>query len=74
MEITWHKLVNKVKSILGRDEAFALLGDFNRAVDNPKETHGKKLLINWYSGITQVMDICEALSTHFHIFFSRFSL
>ena len=42
MEITWHKLVDKVYSILGRGEAVALLGDFNRAIDNPKETHGKK--------------------------------
>ena len=29
MEITWHKLVNKVKSILGRGEAVALHGDFS---------------------------------------------
>ena len=47
MEIKWHKLVNKVKSILGRGEAVALLGDFKRAIDNPKETHGKMLSIKW---------------------------
>ena len=47
MEVTWHKLVNKVNSILGQGEAVALLGDFNRAIDNPKVTHGKKLLIEW---------------------------
>ena len=32
---------------MGRGEAVALLGDFKRAIDNPKETHGKKLLIEW---------------------------
>ena len=41
MEVTWHKLVNKLNSILGRGEAVALLGDFYRAIDDPKETHGK---------------------------------
>ena len=47
MEITWHKLVDKVDSILDRGEAVALLGDFNRAIDQPKETRGKRLLIDW---------------------------
>ena len=47
MEVSWHKLVNEVNSILDRGEAVALLGDFNRAIDNPKVTHGKKLLIEW---------------------------
>ena len=43
----WSKLVDKVESVLVRGEAVALLGDFNRAIDDPELTCGKKLLIEW---------------------------
>ena len=43
MEITWHKLVNKVKSILGRGEAVALLGALIEQLTIPR-----KLMVKSY--------------------------
>ena len=43
----WFKYKSKIDYILEKGEALLTLGDFNRAIDNPNMTCGKKLLIDW---------------------------
>ena len=51
----WFKYKSKVDYILEKGEALLTLGDFNRAIDNPNMTCGKKLLIDWVKEDTMTL-------------------
>ena len=52
---TWNKFKNKIDFILKKGESIITVGDFNRPINNPKMTCGKRLLIDWIKEDTMTL-------------------
>ena len=52
---TWNKFKNKIDFILKKGESVVTVGDFNRPINNPKMTCGKRLLIDWLKEDTMTL-------------------
>ena len=52
---TWNKFKYKIDFILKKGESIITVGDFNRPINNPKMTCGKKLLIDWIKEDTMTL-------------------